>query len=52
MSQLVRDDGSVIIPLFVNRIGGRRENVMHVDEIASNWELDGARSYQRWWFAG
>ena len=26
-------------------------NVMHTEQIASNWELDGARSYQRWWFA-
>ncbi len=51
MSQLVHDDSPVIIPLFVNRIGGRRDNVMHTEQIASNWELDGARSYHRWWFA-
>ena len=51
MSQLVHDDSPVLIPIFVNRIGGRRDNVMHTEQIASNWELDGGRSYQRWWFA-
>ena len=51
MSTLLNQDGGAIIPLFVNRIGGRRDNVMHAEEIASNWELDGARSYHRWWFA-
>ena len=51
MSQLVSDDSPVIIPIFANRVMGRRDNVMHLDSIASNWELDGARGYQRWWFA-
>lgn len=51
MSRIVSDDSPVIIPIFVNRIGGRRDNVMHTEQIASNWELDGARSYHRWWFA-
>lgn len=51
MSMLVRDDSPVIIPIFANRVMGRRDNVMHADAIASNWELDGARGYQRWWFA-
>lgn len=51
MSQIVHDDSPVIIPIFANRIAGRRDNVMREDAIASNWELDGARGYQRWWFA-
>ena len=51
MSLLVSDDSPVIIPIFANRVMGRRDNVMHLDSIASNWELDGARGYQRWWFA-
>ncbi|MEL7343570.1 MAG: ABC transporter substrate-binding protein [Pseudomonadota bacterium] len=51
MSTILQDESPVVIPLFVNRIGGRRDNVMHAEQIASNWELDGARGYQRWWFA-
>lgn len=51
MQLLCRDDGGTIVPVFNNRVGARRDNVMHEENIASNWELDGARAYQRWWFA-
>ena len=51
MHTLCRDDGGSIVPFFRNRVMGRRDNVMHAESIASNWELDGARGYERWWFA-
>ena len=51
MQQLCRDDGGTIVPFFRNRVMGRRDNVQHPDEIASVWELDGARGYHRWWFS-
>lgn len=50
MQQLCRDDGGTIVPFFRNRIAGRRSNVKHGPNLAGNWELDGARAYQRWWF--
>ncbi len=50
MQLLCRDDGGTIVPFFRNRTMARRDNVMHKEFIASNWELDGARAYQRWWF--
>ncbi len=50
MQLLCRDDGGTIVPFFRNRTMARRDNVMHGEFIASNWELDGARAYQRWWF--
>lgn len=50
MQQLCRDDGGTIVPFFRNRTMARRSNVMHAESIASNWELDGARGYHRWWF--
>jgi peptide/nickel transport system substrate-binding protein len=51
MQLLCRDDGGTIVPFFRNRVMGRRDNVMHPEQIASNWELDGARGYHRWWFS-
>ncbi len=51
MQLLCRDDGGTIVPFFRNRTMARRDNVMHGEFIASNWELDGARGYQRWWFS-
>ena len=50
MQLLCRDDGGTAVPFFRNRTMARRDNVMHGEFIASNWELDGARAYQRWWF--
>jgi len=50
MQVLCRDDGGTVVPMFRNRIAGRRANVKHGPNIAGNWELDGARAYQRWWF--
>jgi peptide/nickel transport system substrate-binding protein len=51
MQQLCRDDGGTVVPFFRNRVYARRSNVMHGPDLAGNWELDGARSFQRWWFA-
>ena len=51
MQMLCRDDGGTIVPFFRNRVFARRSNVLHGPNMASNWEMDGARSYQRWWFA-
>ena len=50
LQTLCRDDGGSIVPYFINRVGARRKNVRHDGNVAGNWELDGARSYQRWWF--
>jgi len=52
MQLLCRDDGGTIVPMFRNRTMARRKNVKHAEHIAANWELDGARGYQRWWFDG
>lgn len=51
MQELCRDDGGTIVPFFRNTVFARRSNVMHGPDMASNWALDGARCYQRWWFA-
>jgi peptide/nickel transport system substrate-binding protein len=51
MQMLCRDDGGTIVPFFRNRVFARRSNVLHGPNMAGNWEMDGARSYQRWWFA-
>ncbi len=50
MQRLVRDDGGTIIPFFRNRVNALSTRLGHGETMAANWELDGARSYQRWWF--
>jgi peptide/nickel transport system substrate-binding protein len=49
MQRLVRDDGGAVIPIFVNFLLARSEKVEHGD-LASDWEMDGGRHIERWWF--
>ncbi len=50
MALLAHDDGGTIIPFFRNFVYARRSNVQHGEQLASSWELDGARACSRWWF--
>ena len=49
--QLLRDDGGAIIPMFANHIHALSDKVAHSDKVAGNWQLDGNKSTERWWFA-
>ena len=48
--KLVHDDGGAIVPMFANHIMGVAKTVAQ-GEIAANWEMDGAKAHERWWFA-
>ncbi|MGX5804382.1 ABC transporter substrate-binding protein [Bradyrhizobium sp. Arg314] len=50
MQLLCRDDGGTVIPLFANYVSALSAKVGH-NKIASNWEWDGYRCAERWWFA-
>ena len=47
---LIRDTGGTICPMFANYIMGVSKKVGHGD-LAANWEMDGAKSLERWWFS-
>lgn len=51
MMLIVRDEGSVIIPFFRNRVSARRDNVMHNGQLSGASPLDGSRAAERWWFS-
>lgn len=51
MMTLCKDDGGTIVPFFRNRVYARSAAVARGPDISGNWELDGARSAERWWFA-
>lgn len=51
MQTLCRDDGGTIVPFFRNRVLGHNTSIAHGEKLTSSWELDGARSAERWWFA-
>lgn len=49
MQGLVRDEGGVIIPMFANHVEAVGKKVKFKN-IAGNWETDGLRCAERWWF--
>lgn len=51
MQQLVHNEGGVCLPLFQSDVMAYHER-LHVPEVVgNNWELDGGKSGERWWFA-
>lgn len=50
MQQLLHDDGGVIVLVFNNIVDAYSKKLAHGD-IAANWEADGMRIAERWWFA-
>ena len=51
MQQIVRDEGGTIVPFFRNFLFARRKNVQHGEAIGGNWQMDGYKAAERWWFA-
>ncbi len=49
MQEIVNVDGGVIVPMFAAYVFATRDNVAHGD-MAANWDLDGERWMERWWF--
>jgi len=50
MQRIVRDEGGSVIPVFYNLLMAVRSNVMF-DHVAGNFDYDGLRCAERWWFA-
>ncbi len=50
MQKIVRDEGGVVIPMFANYLMGLSDKVKH-EKMGGNWDLDGLRFLERWWFA-
>lgn len=51
LQRLVCVEGSTIIPMFANHVMGLSRRVGHKASIGGNWDLDGAKAIERWWFA-
>ena len=51
MQDIVSNEGGVIIPMFANYVFATSNKVGTPDAKASNWDMDGERWAERWWFA-
>ncbi len=50
MQRIVHSDGGSVIPLFMAYTHAVRNEIGMPDKIANNWELDGHKNVERWWF--
>jgi peptide/nickel transport system substrate-binding protein len=50
MQTIVRDEGGVVIPMIANMVDAASTK-LKFENPAGNWELDGMRVCERWWFA-
>ncbi|MEM6549354.1 MAG: ABC transporter substrate-binding protein [Pseudomonadota bacterium] len=51
MQRLVRDEGGSVIPVFLSYLAGVSDKVQTPELMGNNWELDGEKCCERWWFA-
>lgn len=47
---IINDDGGALIPMFANNIHGVSKKIGHEEKVAGNWEFDGNKCAERWWF--
>ena len=52
MQVILNEDGGAIIPMFANWTFVTNNTIStNGDQLASNWDMDGERWMERWWFA-
>lgn len=51
MQELIADDGGVMVLMFYNYVNAHAKTLGRPDVIAPNWDVDGLKVTQRWWFA-
>jgi peptide/nickel transport system substrate-binding protein len=49
MQALVHDDGGALLPMFAAWVMALSTKIGH-GKMAANWDMDGERGYERWWF--
>ena len=50
MQRIVHNDGGTVLPLFLSDVFATTDKVGMPDVIGGNWELDGCKACERWWF--
>jgi peptide/nickel transport system substrate-binding protein len=48
--RITRDEGGVVIPMFANFVFARNNRLQHDEAMAADWDVDGLRYMERWWF--
>lgn len=49
IQEIIRDDGGIVVPVFADFVDAVSDKIGHT-ELSSDWDLDGGRCGERWWF--
>ena len=50
MQQILSDEGGAVVPMFMSNVHATSDRIAH-GPMAANWEMDGSKCVERWWFA-
>jgi peptide/nickel transport system substrate-binding protein len=50
LQRICRDEGGALVPVFAQDLSAASEKLGHQESIGSNYEFDGLRLPERWWF--
>jgi len=50
MQEIVHNEGGSVIPLFSSYMHALSTKIQLPDQVAGNWEFDGEKNAERWWF--
>ncbi len=50
MQTIVNMEGGTVVPLFANYVFAMSTKVQHDAKMAGNWDMDGDKAMERWWF--
>ncbi len=51
MQQIVSNEGGVCLPLFTSDVMAYNKRIHVPEVVGANWELDGSKNAERWWFS-
>lgn len=49
--KIIRDEGGTVVPYFKDNVEAISKKIRFKEEPAGNWEADGCKNHERWWFA-
>jgi len=49
--QIIRDEGGTVVYFFKDLVDAASKKVRYDGKLAGNWEADGCKNHERWWFA-
>ncbi|WP_417424944.1 ABC transporter substrate-binding protein [Hoeflea sp.] len=49
--KILQDDGGAIVSMWANFIHAHSKSLTHDQNVAANWQSDGGKFTERWWFS-